>query len=75
MRRMTNEHLKWIKWGGGGECPVDPKAYVYVRYFGGAVGVGPLQAGLLTWKERRHLKGKIVEYAEVREIVHTVRNA
>ena len=71
----SNAHLKWKRWKGGGECPVNPKGYVYIIYWGSAVPVGPLQAGVLTWDRQRGEDGRIAKYAEVHEIVHRVINA
>jgi hypothetical protein len=66
-----NAHLKWIRWKGN-ECPVGPKAYVYVIYAGSKVPVGPLPAAALIWSQCAPDR-KIGKYAEVHEIVHTVR--
>lgn len=68
----TNKHLAWKRFTGS-ECPLHPKAYVYVIYEGSKVPVGPLQANVLIWSKDTRAR-KIWKYAEVREIVHTYRN-
>lgn len=68
-----NTHLKWLRWKGN-ECPVGPKAYVYVIYADSKVPVGPLPAAALIWTQDTRGR-RIWKYAEVHEIVHTVRNA
>lgn len=68
-----NLHLKWIRHRGSA-CPVGEKAWVYVIYAGSKVPVGPLPASALIWSQDTRER-KIGKYAEVHEIVHTVRNA